>query len=297
MLDFTSSLSDEEWAAPSAAAGWRIADVVAHIGATARNFYTPPRTGHAPRQQPRTTQRRPRRPATRLEPGAGHGRVHPHHPPSDHAPRPHPTHPRNPAAHTARRTRTLPPGPLDRRRPRLRSPHPPAPRHGPSTRPARAGHRRRPDASRPDVDARRTEQPDRTGAGRRARRPCRPDAHRPRRRNMVDRRGRRARRFRLDHPAGRRRYPQRASRSVRQLQVFSQRVAIPCHRLMHRSTVLDCLCASRSKAGGLPPSLPRRGRGPSGAAFLPAARGTARFPDRKAEHTKPVICPVRSPVA
>ncbi|MFD5482741.1 maleylpyruvate isomerase N-terminal domain-containing protein [Streptomyces hawaiiensis] len=42
MLDFTSSLSDEERAAPSAAAGWRIADVVAHIGATARNCYAPP---------------------------------------------------------------------------------------------------------------------------------------------------------------------------------------------------------------------------------------------------------------
>lgn len=42
MLEFTSSLSDEEWVAPSAAAGWRIADVVAHIGATARNCYTPP---------------------------------------------------------------------------------------------------------------------------------------------------------------------------------------------------------------------------------------------------------------
>ena len=41
MLNFTSSLTDDEWTAPSAAAGWRIADVVAHIGATARNFYTP----------------------------------------------------------------------------------------------------------------------------------------------------------------------------------------------------------------------------------------------------------------
>ena len=38
---FTSSLTDDEWTAPSAAAGWRIADVVAHIGATARNSYTP----------------------------------------------------------------------------------------------------------------------------------------------------------------------------------------------------------------------------------------------------------------
>lgn len=41
LLAFTRSLSDEEWFASSAAAGWRIADVVAHIGATARNFYTP----------------------------------------------------------------------------------------------------------------------------------------------------------------------------------------------------------------------------------------------------------------
>ncbi|MGW7285102.1 maleylpyruvate isomerase N-terminal domain-containing protein [Streptomyces sp. NPDC054847] len=41
MLGFTSSLTDVEWTAPSAAAGWRIADVVAHIGATARSFYTP----------------------------------------------------------------------------------------------------------------------------------------------------------------------------------------------------------------------------------------------------------------
>ncbi|WP_188193570.1 maleylpyruvate isomerase family mycothiol-dependent enzyme [Nonomuraea sp. SYSU D8015] len=42
MVNFTSSLADDEWAAPSAAAGWRIADVVAHIGATARSFCTPP---------------------------------------------------------------------------------------------------------------------------------------------------------------------------------------------------------------------------------------------------------------
>ena len=41
MLTFTNSLTDDEWTAPSAAARWRIADVVAHIGATARNFYTP----------------------------------------------------------------------------------------------------------------------------------------------------------------------------------------------------------------------------------------------------------------
>ncbi|MFF8320967.1 maleylpyruvate isomerase family mycothiol-dependent enzyme [Streptomyces bobili] len=41
MLDFTSSLTDDEWTAPSAAAGWRIGDVVAHIGATARSLYMP----------------------------------------------------------------------------------------------------------------------------------------------------------------------------------------------------------------------------------------------------------------
>jgi uncharacterized protein (TIGR03083 family) len=41
MLNFTSTLSDEEWVAASRAKGWRIADVVAHIGATAGSFYTP----------------------------------------------------------------------------------------------------------------------------------------------------------------------------------------------------------------------------------------------------------------
>ncbi|MFJ9098616.1 maleylpyruvate isomerase family mycothiol-dependent enzyme [Streptomyces sp. NPDC102405] len=41
MLNFTSSLTDDEWTAPSAAAGWHVADVVAHIGATAGSFYTP----------------------------------------------------------------------------------------------------------------------------------------------------------------------------------------------------------------------------------------------------------------
>jgi hypothetical protein len=41
MVDFIRSLGDEEWSAPSAADGWRIADVVGHIGATARSFYTP----------------------------------------------------------------------------------------------------------------------------------------------------------------------------------------------------------------------------------------------------------------
>jgi uncharacterized protein (TIGR03083 family) len=50
MLTFTSTLSDDEWAGPSAAKGWRIADVVAHIGATAGNMYSPGalRTAFAP---------------------------------------------------------------------------------------------------------------------------------------------------------------------------------------------------------------------------------------------------------
>ena len=41
MVGFIRSLGDEEWSAPSAADGWRIADVVGHIGATARSYYTP----------------------------------------------------------------------------------------------------------------------------------------------------------------------------------------------------------------------------------------------------------------
>jgi uncharacterized damage-inducible protein DinB len=41
MLDFTRSLTDDEWRAPSAAAGWSIADVVGHIAATAHNLYAP----------------------------------------------------------------------------------------------------------------------------------------------------------------------------------------------------------------------------------------------------------------
>ena len=41
MLDFTRSLTDDEWRAPSAAAGWSIADIVGHIAATAHNFYAP----------------------------------------------------------------------------------------------------------------------------------------------------------------------------------------------------------------------------------------------------------------
>ena len=67
MLNFTSSLTDDEWTAPSAAAGWRIADVVAHIGATARNFYTPP--GCA-RPWPPASNRSTKTPSTDGETGA-----------------------------------------------------------------------------------------------------------------------------------------------------------------------------------------------------------------------------------
>ena len=68
MLNFTSSLTDDEWTAPSAAAGWRIADVVAHIGATARTFYTPAGLRTMLRRQPRTA--RTKTPSTDGETGA-----------------------------------------------------------------------------------------------------------------------------------------------------------------------------------------------------------------------------------
>ncbi|MDI6105416.1 maleylpyruvate isomerase N-terminal domain-containing protein [Actinoplanes sp. NEAU-A12] len=50
MLRFLGALSDSEWVAPSAAKGWRIADVAAHVGAAAGSFYSPSglRTAFAP---------------------------------------------------------------------------------------------------------------------------------------------------------------------------------------------------------------------------------------------------------
>ncbi len=39
MLDFVGGLTDVQWNAPSKAAGWSIADMVAHIGSTANNMY------------------------------------------------------------------------------------------------------------------------------------------------------------------------------------------------------------------------------------------------------------------
>ncbi len=41
MLDFVGGLTDAQWNAPSKAAGWSIADMVAHIGSTAHNMYIP----------------------------------------------------------------------------------------------------------------------------------------------------------------------------------------------------------------------------------------------------------------
>ena len=40
-LRFCRQLSPEQWQAPSAAEGWRIQDVVAHMGGIAHEFFTP----------------------------------------------------------------------------------------------------------------------------------------------------------------------------------------------------------------------------------------------------------------
>ena len=41
MLRFCSELTDDEWLAPSSASGWRVKDVVAHIGAGCHSMFTP----------------------------------------------------------------------------------------------------------------------------------------------------------------------------------------------------------------------------------------------------------------
>ncbi|MFC5955029.1 maleylpyruvate isomerase family mycothiol-dependent enzyme [Streptomyces pratens] len=41
MLRFCGELDDREWSAASNAAGWSVQDVVAHLGATCRSFFTP----------------------------------------------------------------------------------------------------------------------------------------------------------------------------------------------------------------------------------------------------------------
>ncbi|MFM9590342.1 maleylpyruvate isomerase family mycothiol-dependent enzyme [Streptomyces scabiei] len=41
MLRFCAELDEREWSTPSRAAGWTVQDVVAHIGATCRSFFTP----------------------------------------------------------------------------------------------------------------------------------------------------------------------------------------------------------------------------------------------------------------
>jgi uncharacterized protein (TIGR03083 family) len=39
VLDYSAGLSDDDWAAPSHAAGWRVRDVIAHFGGTCRGFF------------------------------------------------------------------------------------------------------------------------------------------------------------------------------------------------------------------------------------------------------------------
>jgi uncharacterized protein (TIGR03083 family) len=41
MLQFCSELTDDEWLTPSAASGWRVKDVVAHLGAGCHSLFTP----------------------------------------------------------------------------------------------------------------------------------------------------------------------------------------------------------------------------------------------------------------
>ncbi|MBT2509731.1 maleylpyruvate isomerase N-terminal domain-containing protein [Streptomyces sp. ISL-98] len=41
MLRFCRELDEKEWSAASGAAGWRVQDVVAHLGATCRSYFTP----------------------------------------------------------------------------------------------------------------------------------------------------------------------------------------------------------------------------------------------------------------
>ena len=41
MTRFCRELSDEEWRTPSAAQGWRIQDVVAHVGGALHSLFTP----------------------------------------------------------------------------------------------------------------------------------------------------------------------------------------------------------------------------------------------------------------
>ena len=39
VLDYCAGFSDDDWSAPSRAAGWRVRDVVAHWGGTCRGLF------------------------------------------------------------------------------------------------------------------------------------------------------------------------------------------------------------------------------------------------------------------
>ena len=151
MLDFTRSLTDDEWRAPSAAAGWSIADVVGHIAATAHNFYAPSleilRTKDLEASNEGPVERR--RSWTRERVMTEYEKSSRRAISLVNAIR------RSPAARLRSSLAEL--GPLSHRphdqwSAGVRPPHAPAPRHGPSTGPAGASHRRRPDAGRADLD-------------------------------------------------------------------------------------------------------------------------------------------------
>ena len=41
VLDYCADLTDEQWNTPSRAAGWRVRDVIAHMGASCRVLFGP----------------------------------------------------------------------------------------------------------------------------------------------------------------------------------------------------------------------------------------------------------------
>src|SRR5829696_4175855 len=153
MLDFTRSLTDDEWRAPSAAAGWSIADIVGHIAATAHNFYAPSleilRTKDLEASNEGPVERR-----RSCDPRAGDDGVREIEPASDLARQCDQTITCGATALLPRGTGTLSHRLHDQWSACVRPPHAPAPRHGPSTGPASGSRRRRPDAGCADLIAR-----------------------------------------------------------------------------------------------------------------------------------------------
>jgi hypothetical protein len=153
MLDFTRSLTDDEWRAPSAAAGWSIADVVGHIAATAHNFYAPSleilRTKDLEASNEGPVERR-----RSCDPRADDDGVREIESTSDLARQCDQTITCGATALLPRGTGTLSHRPHDQWSAGVRPPHAPAPRHGLSTGPAGASHRRRPDAGCADLSNR-----------------------------------------------------------------------------------------------------------------------------------------------